>query len=109
MYGEKGGRARVHEILMKYQRSSEYTDPDLAKDIEFLMQVITNLEKKPFDEIGIGVRSVQLGRLKFKNTLEKKEAYEEVRRGRKVAQKYNDMKTVSRSYIEEANFKKQEK
>ncbi len=109
MYGEKGGRARVHEILMKYQRSSEYTDPDLAKDIEFLMQVITNLEKKPFDEIGIGVRSVQLGRLKFKNTLEKKEAYEEVRRGRKVAQKYNDMKTVIRSYIEEANFKKQEK
>lgn len=110
LYGEKGGRARIHEILMKYQSSEEYTEPDLAKDIEFLVQVISGLEQKPFEEIGVGVRSVQLGRLKFKNTeKERREAYEAVKRGRQVAYKYNDMKTVIRSYMEEANFFKQEK
>lgn len=110
VYGKKDGRARIHEILMKYQKDCTAVTPDLKKDIEFLTETIENLEKNPMDEIGVGVRSVQLGRIKFKDaSIEREEAYKEVYRGREVANRYNDIKTVIRSYMEEAAFLKQEK
>lgn len=109
LYGKKGGRASIHKILMKYQQDSE-EDEDLAKDIRFLEKVIESLQKNPSEEVGIGIRSVQLGHLKFRDkTGGKKEAYHEVYKGRDIAYKYNDIKTVVLSYIEEADFLKQEK
>lgn len=109
IYGGNGGRGRVHQMLLKYMQDSINNASDLAKDIAFLTDVITNLARNPADEIGIGIRSVQLGRLKFKDSRrEREEAYREIYKGRDVAYKYNDMKTVIRSYIEEALFLKQE-
>jgi len=109
LYRKKGGRAGIHEILMKYQGDSGNV-VDLAKDIEFIEEAIRRLQENPTEEVGIGIRSVQLGHLKFKDkTREKEEAYHEVYRGRNIAYKYNDSKTVVLSYIEEADFLKQEK
>lgn len=88
----------------------KYADSDLAKDIEYLIKVIEGLKKNPREEAGAGIRTVQLGRLKFLDrTRKKSEAYRELDRGRDIAYKYNDIKTVIRSYIEEADFFKQEK
>lgn len=110
IFGEKGGRAYIHEILMKYQVNLEYTDSDLVKDTEYLIKTIEGLKKNPIEEVGAGVRTVQLGRLKFLDrTKGREEAYRELESGRRIAYKYNDMKTVIRSYIEEADFFKQEK
>ena len=110
MYGKKGGRAQIHEILMKYKKNRDYSLIDLHKDIEFLVDVITDLERNPIEAIGVGVRSVQLGSLKYKDELrDKKEAYNEVYKGRAVAYRYNNIKTVIRSYIQEAEFYRQEK
>ncbi len=107
--GEKGGRAYFHEILMKYQRKDKYTEDELAAGIAELTEAIRRLETDPMEEVGVGIRSVQLSRLKFMDCLrDKSEAYTEVRKGRKVALKYNDMKTVIRSYREEAGFCRQE-
>ncbi len=109
-FGEKGGRARIHEMLMKYQNNLAYADPGLSKDIEFLKNVIEGLEKNPMEEVGAGIRSVQLSRLKFMDHRGKREeAFRELDRGRSVAYKYNDIKTVIRSYMAEADFYKQEK
>lgn len=109
-YGEKIGRARVHEILMKYQESSLRDGLSLDEDIKFLSEVITRLEKNPIDQVGSGIRSLQLGRIKYIDYLRKRdEAYQDVYRGRKIAYRYNDMKTVIRSYITESEFLRQEK
>lgn len=106
----KEGRAYVHKMLMKHQKYAENKDSDLSKDINILKQVIANMEKKPFDEIGIGVRSVQLGQLIYQDHIKNREdACKEIYKGRDIAYKYNDIKTVIRSYREEANFFKQEK
>lgn len=110
IFGERGGRAYIHEMLMKYQGNLQYADSDLAKDIEYLTKVIEGLKKNPREEVGAGIRTVQLGRLKFLDrTKERSEAYRELDRGRDIAYKYNDVKTVIRSYREESDFFKQEK
>lgn len=108
LHEKSGSRAYIHETLMKYKEKSINNDMDLERDIAFLKGVIMDLEKLPIDQIGVGVRSVQLGRLKFSNLL-KKEAYEDVYHGRSIAYKYNDIKTVIRSYMEEADFLKKER
>lgn len=109
LYGGTGGRARVHKILMKYQSNSSYEEEELKKDIAVLIETIENLEKSVVDEVGIGIRSVQLGKLKFADkTRNKEEAYQEIRKGRHIANKYNDIKTIIRSYMEEADFLKAE-
>lgn len=110
LYGKDGGRAHVHEILMKYLKKDCDTDINLLKDIEILKKVIDDLEQHPGDEIGIGIRSVQLARLIFiASHTDKKAAYDQLRWGRAVATKYNDIKTIIRSYLEEAQFLKMEK
>lgn len=109
LFGEKGGRAYFHDILMKYQRKEKYSDVELTSGIEELSEAIRNLETDPMEEVGVGIRSVQLGRLKFmKQSIDRNEAYAEIQKGRKIALKYNDMKTVIRSYKEEASFCRQE-
>lgn len=109
-YGEKLGRAHVHEILMKYQESSLRDGLNLKEDIKFLSEVIIHLEKNPIDQVGIGIRSVQLGRIKYMDySRERDDAYQDVYKGRKIAYRYNDMRTVIRSYITEAEFLRQEK
>lgn len=110
LYGKKGSRAQVHEILMRYQRKYKKKDMNLRKDIELLTELILNLDNDPMDEIGIGIRSVQIAHLKFKDSLWKiEEIYEEVLKGREIALRYNDIKTVIRSYLEEAYLLKKEK
>ena len=109
-FGGMGGRACIHEMLMKYQDNHEHADSGLTRDIEFLKNVIDGLEKNPMEEVGAGIRSVQLSRLKFMDcTRTREEAFRELARGRSVAYKYNDIKTVIRSYMAEADFFKQEK
>lgn len=109
LYGKKGGRAYFHEILMKYKKEGNYTGVELEAGIADLADAIKTLEANPMDEVGIGIRSVQLGHLKFMNeSKDKSEAYAEIWKGRKVALKYNDMKTVIRSYREEADFCRKE-
>lgn len=114
-YGGEVGRAHVHEMLLKYQDYFVSDDSGLQKDIEFLNEVIFQLENNPIDEVGSGIRSLQLGRLKYiyylKNGDEtfRNEAYRDVYRGREIAYRYNDMKKVIRSYMTEAEFLKQEK
>lgn len=110
LYGKEDGRAYIHERLMKYRSNAEENFPDLSKDIEFLTGVITNLKKNPLEEMGAGIRSIQLAALKFRDvSREKSEAYEDVYKGRYIAYKYNDVRTIIRSYIAEADFLKQEK
>lgn len=109
------GRAHVHEMLLKYQKYSLTDDSCLQKDIEFLNKVISQLENNPIDEVGSGIRSLQLGQLKYRyylnneNKIYRNEAYQDVYKGRKIAYRYNDMKKVIRSYMAEADFLKQEK
>ena len=110
IYGEEGGRARVHEILMKYQKKYNGQDLDLKKDVELLSELILDLENDPMDEIGIGIRSVQIAHLKLQDDSWKiEDIYREVLKGREIAIRYNDIKTIIRSYMEEAYLLKKEK
>lgn len=110
MYGKKGGRAQVHEILMQYQKKYKKKNIDLKKDIELLTELILKLNNDPMDEIGIGIRSIQMAHLIFKDNSRKMEdVYEYLLKGREIALKYNDIKTTIRSYMEEAYLLKKEK
>lgn len=109
IHGKKDSRAQAHEILMKYKNNYFKVDTDLEKDIELLSNLILNLENNSMDEIGIGIRSVQIAHLKFRDasrTIE--ESYAEVLKGREIALRYNDIKTIIRSYMEEAFLLKKE-
>lgn len=54
-------RARIHRILMKYSEHTE--DANVKKDILELSETISHLKENPLNQVGAGIRSIQLGQL----------------------------------------------
>lgn len=107
--GAQAGRAQAHKILMKYQEADGYEEETLKNDVELLSDYIEHLANHITDEVGIGIRSVQLAQLKYRGKAwSREESYQDIERGRLIANRYNDVKTVIRSYMAEADFYKEE-
>lgn len=98
-----GGRARIHKILMSYSRHAD--DINVKKEIPQLSDIIKQLKKSPLNQVGAGIRSIQLGQLLYHDeSWDKEEARSLVNEGQKIANRYNDVKSIIKACMVSAEF-----
>lgn len=96
-------RARIHRILMKYSEHTE--DANVKKDILELSETISHLKENPLNQVGAGIRSIQLGQLMNQDkTWDKKKARDSVKEGWDIANRYNDIKSIIKACMALAEF-----
>ena len=100
---ESRTRARIHTILMRYSEHTE--EANIKKDILELAETIGRLKENPLNQVGAGIRSIQLGQLMYRDkTCNKKEAHDRVKDGLIIANRYNDVKSIIKACMVLAEF-----
>lgn len=96
-------RARIHRILMKYCENTG--DANIKEDIGELSEAIAHLKENPLNQVGAGIRSIQLGQLMhLDKAWDKNEARDKVKEGWEIANRYNDVKSIIKACMTLAEF-----